>query len=265
MNTLRVLVVDSDPRQAERLADRLADARHTALPSAGLEEAAEALFVQKFDAVLLGSPLPSDGVAAFVAKLRQLEKRQRGATPTPVLSLCSEIPNGAEWCAGQASAVASEAITVDGYLAASFQPAVLCEAITALAAAVARTGESRDEKSSDLPLFEPDQFRAQVSGDEELMREIIDLFLAESPTQIVEMCEALAAGDLDRLGRVAHTIKGSFASLHAGQARSHAQQLETAAKHSDAAECRAALSLLQHDLELLEPLLLALRNSSNQG
>ncbi len=70
LNTLRVLLVDGDARQSQLISSRLAGANHTVLPASGLEEAAEALCNQKFDAVLLGSPLPADGVANFTEKLR---------------------------------------------------------------------------------------------------------------------------------------------------------------------------------------------------
>lgn len=251
MNTLRVLVVNSDPLESERLAGRLTNARHTALPASGLEEASEALLVQKFDAVLLGATLPSDGVADFTAKLRKLERSQRAATPAPVLSLSSRVPNGADWCTGERG--------VDAYLADSFQPAVLFEAVTSLAAAIARAGDQPVDASSEIPILEVEQFRAQLSNDDDLMGEIIDLFLSEAPGQIIEMREALAALDFQLLARVAHTIKGSFATLHAGLARSHAQQIETAAKECDATQCGQTLAALESDLEGLEPQLLKLR------
>lgn len=256
MNTLRVLVVDSDPAEAERLARVLADAHHAALPANGLEEASEALFVQKFDAVLLSPPLPSDGIAGFTAKLRALEKSQRTPMPTPVLCLSSQVPGGADWCAGERG--------VDAYLTDSFQPTALWEAVTSLAAAIARAPASSTEVAPEFPVFEVEQFRAQVCHDDELMGEIIDSFLSESPGQVVEMCEALAASDFERLSRVAHTIKGSFATLHAGVARSRAQDIETAAKNRDAAECAQKLSALERDLALLEPQLQALRNTCAQ-
>jgi HPt (histidine-containing phosphotransfer) domain-containing protein/CheY-like chemotaxis protein len=254
MNTLRVLVVDTDLQEAERLAERLADARHTALPANGLEEATEALRVQKFDAVVLGSALPSDGVADFTAKLRKLEQSQRAATPAPVLSLSSRVPDGAEWCAAESG--------VDAYLADSFQPAVLFDAVTGLAAAITRAGEPRANASSESPVFEVEQFRAQVGHDDGLMAELIDLFLAEAPGQMIEMLEALTANEFERLARVAHTIKGSLATFHAVQARTRAQQLETAAKACDGSQCRQTLGALEHDLELLEPQLLSLRNTA---
>jgi HPt (histidine-containing phosphotransfer) domain-containing protein/CheY-like chemotaxis protein len=255
MNTLRVLVVNTDPEEAERLAGRLADARHMALPAAGLEEAAEALFVQKFDAVLLGCPLASEGIAAFTAKLRALEQSQRSATPAPVLSVSSDLPDGTTWRTGEQG--------IDGYVPDSFDPATLVDAINGLATAIARRPDTAENGSGNALILNVEEFREQIGHDDDLMRELIDLFLSESPSQVLEMREALTAGNFDRLARVAHTMKGSFAAFHATQARMHAQELETASKVDDNPRCREMLSLLEHDLALLEPELLALRNGSN--
>lgn len=254
MNRLRVLVVNSDGPEAERLAGRLASAEHSALPACGLEEASEALFVQKFDAVLLGSELPADAVQEFTAKLRELERGQRSASPAPVLSISAEIPDGRTWCVGDQG--------IDAYLAESFQPPALLEAVTSLAASIARGDEPSGKANAPMPVFERERFRDHVAHDADLMKEIINLFLAEAPAQIIEMREAIAARDLERTGRIAHTIKGSLATLHAQQARSRAQQLETAARAGNAAQCRESLSALEYDLELLEPELLSLRDGS---
>lgn len=256
MNTLRVLVVDQNQEKAERLAGVLANANHSALPATGLEEACEALFVQKFDAVLLGSPLPAEGVAEFAAKLRQLERAQRGGGRTPILSVASEIPNGAEWC--------SSGTEVDGYLVQSFHPTSLWEAVRSLSAVNADSKQDR-ELSGELQVLDAHGLREQMGFDRDLIVEIIDLFLSEGPQQVIEMREAMAAGELERVGRLAHTIKGSFSTLHAAIARSHAQQLESAAKHRGAGQCRELVSALEYDLELLEPRLLSLRNSSQDA
>ncbi len=52
------------------------------------------------------------------------------------------------------------------------------------------------------------------------------------------MHEALAGGEYERLSRVAHTIKGSFGSLHAEPARLHAGELEVLANTGDGEACR---------------------------
>jgi HPt (histidine-containing phosphotransfer) domain-containing protein/CheY-like chemotaxis protein len=257
MNTLRVLVVNTDPEQAERLAGRLEHAQYMALPAAGLEEAAEALFVQKFDAVLLGCPLASESIAAFTAKLRALERSQRSATPAPVLSISSDLPDGTDWQPGGQG--------IDGYVPDTFEPATLVDAIHRLASAIARRPDAPQNGSAHVPILNVEGFREQIGHDDDLMRELIDLFLSESPSQVLEMREALATENFERLGRAAHTMKGSFAAFHAEQARTHAQELETASKAADSAQCREMLCVLEHDLELLKPELLALRNGSHRA
>lgn len=254
MNRLRVLVVDSNGPEAERLADRLASADHSALPANGLEEASEALFVQKFDAVLLASELPRDGVKEFTAKLRELERGQRSAVPAPVLSISSEVPDGKPWCVGEHG--------IDAYLAESFLPLTLLEAVASLSASIARGTETGSNAIPELPLFEKEHFFDHVARDQNLMREIINLFLAEAPAQVIELREAVSARDFKRAVRVAHTMKGSLATLHAQSARSRAQQLETAAKDGNAGQCRESLSALEYDLEVLEPQLLSFRDST---
>ena len=51
MNSLRLLLVDGGSEKSEAISITLASANHTVLPTAGLDEASEALFVEQFDAV----------------------------------------------------------------------------------------------------------------------------------------------------------------------------------------------------------------------
>lgn len=256
MNSLRVLLIESDPDQSRRIASTLTDAKHEVLPTRGFEEASDALQIQKFDAVLLGSPIPANGIAEFAAKLKELEKSQRVSSKIPVLS-CSADLKASAWSAVRDT-------PVDAYLPERFEADAFAEAVSELSRAVTHPGKAAQAASSpELQIFDPEQFQAQVAFDRDLMVEIIDLFLVERVDQINEMRHALETGDYDRLSRVAHTIKGSLSSLHAPQARAHAQELEFAAKHREAQVCRFSLAALEQDLEMLEPPLLALRNSSN--
>ena len=255
MDTLRVLLVDSNPKQSQHIASKLCDSNHSVLPASGLEEASEALFAQKFDAVLLGSPVQADELAEFTATLRRLEKSHHAPVRTPILSFSREIPDLSR------SDRRNDA-DIDGYLPEHFEAAVLADAVSRLSLAVAHLNEPTRSAEADLPLFEPDKFEAQVCHDCELLVEIIDMFLVESAEQVAEMHEALASGDYERLCRVAHTIKGSLGSLHAALPRSRAQDLETAAKRQDEQVCRFSLATLEQDLHALTPHLLALRNST---
>jgi HPt (histidine-containing phosphotransfer) domain-containing protein/CheY-like chemotaxis protein len=256
LNTLRVLLVDADARQSRLISSRLAGANHTVLPASGLEEAAEALFSQKFDAVVLGSPLPAAGVADFAGKLRTLEMNRSASSRTAILSVSRDLCDGSEW-------QASEDVGIDGYLSESFEAKALATAVTSLTKlACAERESTEDPVSANLQIFDPEKFKAQVAYDRELLIEVIDLFLSEQAIQIAEMQEALANEEYERLYVTAHTMKGSLASLHAGAGRLHAEELESAAKERNGQKCVHLLSVLKRDLETLEPALLHLRASS---
>lgn len=257
MDSLRVLFVDRDSPESEEICSVLMEASHLVLPAGSLDEACEALFVQRFDAVLLGASLPLNGLPEFSEKLRQVERNQRSSSRIPILSLSSPS-------AGAAPDPASVPL-VDGYLPDPFEPVALTEAVRNLAKAVQGGGPASGGGSAELPVFAPDEFQEQVGYDPDLLIEIVDLFLAESGQQIPAMREALACTDYAQLRRLSHTIKGSLGSLHAARAKSRAQQLESAAANERKDACQALLAELEADLETLIPQIVAVRDGSDRN
>jgi HPt (histidine-containing phosphotransfer) domain-containing protein len=255
LNTLRVLLIDADVRQSRLISSRLAGANHTVLPATGLEDAAEALFSEKFDAVVLGSPLPADGVADLAGKLRSLEMDRSASSRTAILSVSRDVFDGSAWRP-------SQDFGIDGYLSEGFEAKALSAAVTWLTKAVGPPNEPNVGPLPKLEIFDAEKFKAQVGHDRTLLIEIIDLFLSEQITQIAEIQESLANDDYDRLYVTAHTIKGSLASLHAGVARLRAEELESAAKRCNHEHCLHLVSNLKCDMETLERELLLLRDLS---
>jgi len=246
MNSLRFLLVDGDSEKSDAISNALASANHTVLPTAGLDEAGEALFVEQFDAVLLASNFPANSLADFTAKLRRVEQSQRVATRIPVLALESLSTDSG----------------CDGYVHEPIDPVALTGAVQSLAAALGRTMEMKNSSEVDnLPVLDPEKFEEQVGGDDELMVEIIDLFLEERKGQVAGMQDCIVNKDWDSLSKIAHTIKGSLASLHAIRARSRAQELETAARLCQVETSLRAHRQLIQDLEVLEPELLDLKDA----
>ena len=258
LNTLRVLLIDADARQSRLISSRLAGANHTVLPATGLKEAAEALCSEKFDAVVLGSPLPADGVADLAGKLRSLEMDRSASSRTAILSVSRDVFDGSAW-------QPSQDLGIDGYLSEGFEANALSAAVTSLTRVVCTANEPASGPAPSLEIFDPEKFKAQVAYDLHLLVEIIDLFLSEQITQIAGMQEALANEDYGRLYLTAHTIKGSLASLHAGAGRLRAEELESAARECDHQNCVRFLSALKRDMQTLEPALLQLRDSSRPG
>ena len=257
MNTLRLLLVDSDAEQSQRVTSILNAGSHTVLPTSGLDEASEALLSQKFDAVVVGGAVRPDELSEFKAILRKIDDAQAAPVRTPVLSFCSQL--------GPPGSNRSNDANIDEYLPDHFEATALTEAVNRLSLALAHSHERANPADTELPVLEPDKFRAQVCHDRELLVEIIDLFLTESVDQMTEMGQALARADYDRLYRLAHTIKGSLGSLHATMAKSRAQDLETAAKNREEQVCRFCFAALEQDLDILKPRLLSLRESPDSN
>ena len=57
----------------------------------------------------------------------------------------------------------------------------------------------------------------RIGGDQQLLRDLCQIFLEESPKLMVKLRQALAAGDCDGLMRAAHSLKGESSYLGAGR------------------------------------------------
>jgi len=68
----------------------------------------------------------------------------------------------------------------------------------------------------------------QAEGEPDLVVELIDLYLEDAPRKLSSMLEATAESDEESLKRAAHGLKGSSASLGAGQVAALCQELERA-------------------------------------
>jgi CheY-like chemotaxis protein len=71
--------------------------------------------------------------------------------------------------------------------------------------------------------------RARLGGDEELMREIMQLFLDDYPDRLANLASAVRDGDADAVRVAAHTMKGAAAQLSATSVAACASSLEQAA------------------------------------
>lgn len=82
-------------------------------------------------------------------------------------------------------------------------------------------------------------------GDDTFLREIIGIYLADTPLRLAEIRNAAATGDSGLYTRSAHTIKGSSSNVGALAVRAIAEHLEKRSK----VEPHAALEPLVAELE----------------
>jgi len=82
------------------------------------------------------------------------------------------------------------------------------------------------QKKIDAKIFDRQSLMDRVGGNEEILKNIIQLFLQETPKQLSEIEKQLANGDIESAKNGAHSIKGSAGNFGAHQMREAAYALE---------------------------------------
>ncbi len=67
----------------------------------------------------------------------------------------------------------------------------------------------------------------------EFLRELIEIYLQDTPLRLAELEDALSKGDIPTFTRAAHTIKGSSSNFGATQVTKLSHALEMQGKSSD--------------------------------
>jgi HPt (histidine-containing phosphotransfer) domain-containing protein len=83
---------------------------------------------------------------------------------------------------------------------------------------------------SDIPTIDPDaisNLKELNPGDNgDFLREIVCIYIEDTPKRIAELKASLASGDIEVFTRAAHTIKGSSANVGALALKGVAERLE---------------------------------------
>jgi HPt (histidine-containing phosphotransfer) domain-containing protein len=108
----------------------------------------------------------------------------------------------------------------------------------------------------DLPVIDPqaiENLRAlDPENGDEFLREIIGIFLDDTPQRIAELDQSFAAGDAAKFARAAHSIKGSAANLGALVLRATAETLEHQARQTGLAGTETLVATVKTDFALAQ-------------
>jgi histidine phosphotransfer protein HptB len=104
---------------------------------------------------------------------------------------------------------------------------------------------------SDLPVLDPEaieNLRSLNPGDnDEFLREIVAIFLDDTPLRLAELEESLAVGDAAKFTRAAHSIKGSSSNLGANGLRVAAEKLEHQSRTHGLGDVAAFLAAVKQE------------------
>ncbi|MCH8868984.1 MAG: Hpt domain-containing protein [Chloroflexi bacterium] len=104
-------------------------------------------------------------------------------------------------------------------------------------------------------LIEKEEALARMDNDENLLREIIGIFLKHSESYLDNLRHSIMEGDSDEVYRTAHTLKGAVGNFPANAAFEAALRLEMMGRAGDMANAKQAYLELEGLINRLKPAL----------
>ncbi|MHC2068252.1 response regulator [Bremerella sp. T1] len=199
-----------------------------------------------FDLILMDVQMPVlDGFAA-TAEIRQLEFNAERSIP--IIALTAHAMKGdRERCLEGG---------MNDYVSKPFRPEELFAAVEKIKPALGdepdpSPSESTTPPAQDTGAFDLERALENVGGNDEILQEMIALFLTECPKQMHEIEDAYENGNLEKLIRSAHTLKGSVALFAADEATAAARKIEFMGRDEKLDEFSSAWSNLQEKIDQL--------------
>ena len=234
---LRVLVAEDNHINQKVTTSLLKKLGHRADVVANGKEAFEAYQLVPYDLVLMDLQMPEmDGFEACY-QIRNLE-RQKGGHILVVAATAHAMKGDKEKCL---------AAGMDDYISKPINP-------TELKAVIERTTTGTSHSlaaahSTDRPnVLDLDDALAQVEGDNELLSEVIQLFMEQYPELLEEIQQSLSRADLQSVSRAAHTLGSSAGQIGAQKTLLVARKLEQLSRDGEASEVPDALEELKKEL-----------------
>jgi HPt (histidine-containing phosphotransfer) domain-containing protein len=95
-------------------------------------------------------------------------------------------------------------------------------------------------------------------GGDSFFRDLVQIFLDDSPQRIADIEQSLVKGDARQLTLAAHSLKGSSANFGAGQLRALSEQLELRGRQGSLGDAPAQLLALKDEFARVRAALEAL-------
>ena len=242
-SSLRILLAEDNPVN-QKVAVRMLEKRGHTLQVAndGLE--AVALWQQgAFDIILMDVQMPQMNGYEATGSIREIERTLGGHIP--IIALTANAMKGDREACLQAG--------MDGYVMKPIKfgdlnkevERVMTE-LTHQTAPAASASLTAAESTFDLA-----QALAAMEEDDDLLRELIDVFLDDYPTTLTQLRQALDAKDAAEVRRLSHALKGAVANFAAEPARLAAYAVECQAKTGDLTPVPVLLAAMEVEFSAL--------------
>ncbi len=211
-------------------------------------ETLAALDKERFDAVLMDVEMPEmDGYEATAA----IRANERGTGQhIPILAMTAHAMKGAREQCLEAG--------MDSYVSKPLYPRTIIDAIETLVPVDGASPHEQPTTKQAAAVLDRTLLLDRVGGDEELLRELVTVFLGDCPTLVEKIRAAIDHADAPRLRSTAHTLKGVVATFGACAPYEAAGDLENLGRAGDLTQAPAIFVTLESELHWLQSALAAL-------
>jgi two-component system, sensor histidine kinase and response regulator len=250
---LHILLAE-DNRTNQTVATRmLKKMGHSAVVAGTGNEALLLLTTHRFDLVLMDIQMPEMDGLMTTMKIRERERGTR--LHMPIIAMTAHAMKGDRERCIEAG--------MDGYVSKPISGPELKQAIADALHQRGGTGFAgslTDQKEKAAPpasiAWDMNKTLERLGGDQELFREVIEIFLDDLPKHMATLRRAIADGDAEGIERTAHTLKGELGYLGILEISQRARDMESFGQKSD---IRLAASLYATLESELSELLLSMR------
>ena len=218
----RILVAEDNPVNQKVALALLERMGYRAEAVANGHEAILVLEMAEYDLVLMDMQMPvMDGIEAT----RKIRERAEWSHLPIIAMTAHAITEHREECI---------AAGMNDYLAKPVDPLELAGTIRKWLSVDVGMPESapaaHETQTPEATFFDGSDLFALVEGDEELFREVLSEFIESTTGLVAELQAAAAGGDFAAAKRLAHSLKGSAATVGASELRNIAAAIESSAK-----------------------------------
>src|SRR5580658_5590285 len=237
---LRVLVAEDNPVNQKVILRMLEKMGHVPTIAANGQEALSVLASESFDLVFMDVQMPEmDGLTA-TRSIREREKQT--GLHLPIIAMTAHAMKGDEELCLAAG--------MDGYIAKPVSGNRIEEAIARLH--ISKPEEQPLPVATAVPrllaLWDRDKALKRLDGDEQLLREIVQIFVEESSRQLADLKRAVMQGDAELLEKTAHGLKGEVSYLGMPTVSQMANELERMGRERDLGHASEVFAIFETEV-----------------
>jgi HPt (histidine-containing phosphotransfer) domain-containing protein len=112
---------------------------------------------------------------------------------------------------------------------------------------------NKTEEGISGPVWNLAELLERVDNDQELLRELVNIFKEDFPRTMRFLESAIAVADLKNVARLSHTLKGMLSSLGGVRTAAAAARLEVMASAGESASLKSVFDTLEREGASLLP------------